>query len=511
MIFLEFALRSAVLIAAAAGALWLLRGQSAARRHALCLLTLVALLALPALLFWAPQWTSRWTPAPQLQAWPAPLRTVIQVTAEDAVVAPERTASVFTALWLAGALWMLARVARAQVAAHRLVRESVPFPGAARLSPSLSVPMAFGLLQPVIVLPAAARAWPAGQVASVLAHERMHLARGDNWWQLLAQLVAALYWPQPLVWWLVSRMHKECEQACDDGVLVAGTPPSEYAGYLVTIGRTLASRAVPAGGIAMTRTSQLQSRVAALLDPSTCRRPASLGFLGSAAVAMTLVLAAASFQTPLLAQAAFSGVVRDSSGGVVPKARIDLQALAAEGLHEVVYSSPAGEFSIPNVADGAYTLTVAAPGFAKLTLTGLKFENAKARPLDLVLNVGMIQERVQVSAASDTPAAAPAPTGPPKRIRVGGNVQAAKLVSKARPLYPPTAKADRVEGTVLLRAVIGLDGAVVSLEQVNRTVDARLAESAKEAVKQWRYSPTLLNGNPVEIVTEIEVNYTLMP
>ena len=58
-------------------------------------------------------------------------------------------------------------------------------------------------------------------------------------------------------------------------------------------------------------------------------------------------------------------------------------------------------------------------------------------------------------------------------------------------------------------AVVGRDGSVVSLEQINKLVDKRLVDAALEAVKQWRYSPTLLNGQPVEILTVVEVNFTL--
>ena len=102
-----------------------------------------------------------------------------------------------------------------------------------------------------------------------------------------------------------------------------------------------------------------------------------------------------------------------------------------------------------------------------------------------------------------------APPAPPSRIRVGGNVQAANLTRKVTPIYPATAKMDRVEGTVIMKAIIGKDGSVLSLEQINKMVDSRLAEAALDAVKQWLYRPTLLNGEPIEVITEIEVNFTL--
>lgn len=92
-------------------------------------------------------------------------------------------------------------------------------------------------------------------------------------------------------------------------------------------------------------------------------------------------------------------------------------------------------------------------------------------------------------------------------IRVGGNVQAANLISQVRPVYPPEAKAARIQGQVRLEAIIGPDGTVQSLQVVSG--DPALVKSALDAVKQWVYKPTLLNGNPVTVATTIDVNYTL--
>lgn len=95
----------------------------------------------------------------------------------------------------------------------------------------------------------------------------------------------------------------------------------------------------------------------------------------------------------------------------------------------------------------------------------------------------------------------------PDRIRVGGNAQQTKLISQTRPVYPPDAKAARIMGKVQLQAVIAKDGTVKSLEVISG--HPLLVPSALEAVKQWVYQTTLLNGNPVEVVTQIDVNYTL--
>ncbi len=113
---------------------------------------------------------------------------------------------------------------------------------------------------------------------------------------------------------------------------------------------------------------------------------------------------------------------------------------------------------------------------------------------------------------SATPVAAPPPPPPPKveapkRIRVGGQVQQAKLVSQPRPVYPPLAKQARIQGTVRLEAVISKTGTIDQLKVVSG--HPLLVQAALDAVKQWRYQPTFLNNEPVEVATTIDVNFTL--
>ena len=104
-------------------------------------------------------------------------------------------------------------------------------------------------------------------------------------------------------------------------------------------------------------------------------------------------------------------------------------------------------------------------------------------------------------------AAAPPPPPPPERIRVGGQVQSAKLVNQARPTYPPLARQARIQGTVRLEAVISKAGAIEELKVISG--HPLLIQAAQAAVLQWRYEPTLLNGVPVEVITTIDVNFTL--
>ena len=124
------------------------------------------------------------------------------------------------------------------------------------------------------------------------------------------------------------------------------------------------------------------------------------------------------------------------------------------------------------------------------------------------LDLGSIQETLTVQGETS---AAPRQlnTSGPQRIRVGGSVQAAKLLHQARPEYPQHLKDTGVTGTVVMNAVISREGDVLNIQVLSPEVDRDLIEAATNAVRQWKYQPTLLNGVPVELITLINVNFTL--
>ena len=93
------------------------------------------------------------------------------------------------------------------------------------------------------------------------------------------------------------------------------------------------------------------------------------------------------------------------------------------------------------------------------------------------------------------------------RVQIQGNIVQAKLVHSEMPVYPPYAKAEGIQGTVILHAIIAKDGSVQDLYLSEG--QCLLTQSAMEAVRKWRYSPTTLNGRPVEVDTTIHVVFTL--
>jgi len=107
---------------------------------------------------------------------------------------------------------------------------------------------------------------------------------------------------------------------------------------------------------------------------------------------------------------------------------------------------------------------------------------------------------------SSTPVAVPK-VATPTRVRVSQGVTQGLLIRKVQPTYPPLARQARIQGSVLLAAEISKDGSIENLHLISG--HPMLAPAAIEAVKQWKYKPYILNGEPVEVETQITVNFTL--
>jgi len=114
-------------------------------------------------------------------------------------------------------------------------------------------------------------------------------------------------------------------------------------------------------------------------------------------------------------------------------------------------------------------------------------------------------KQVQPAALPTTKDAATAPT--PSRVRVSSGVVQGLLIHQVAPVYPPDARRQHIEGTVLLQAIIDREGRISDLKLISGPKE--LADAAIGAVQQWRYKPYLFNGQPMEVDTQIQVNFTL--
>lgn len=248
-----------------------------------------------------------------------------------------------------------------------------------------------------------------------------------------------------------------------------------------------------------------------MLNPSIDRRRLShrAGIL-SAVAALCVLLPLAALSLPGQNQSGkLSGTIHDPSGTGVRNATVILTDRKSNTA-VMTASDAEGNFRFNALPAGEYEMKVVKRGFETYRSSELALEPGRDLSPNITLDIAAVMEEVEVVPDGTVkPLPESEQAGKPSRLRLGGEVQASKLVNKVMPVYPASAKTAGVQGTVILHAVIGLDGRPLSLRAMNNDIDPELARAAIEAVSQWRYRPTLLNGEPIEIDTTIMVNFSL--
>lgn len=221
----------------------------------------------------------------------------------------------------------------------------------------------------------------------------------------------------------------------------------------------------------------------------------------SALAVVALCQAATSVQTR---PGAIEGYVADAFGGVLPGVTIAVSSPALPAARTVT-SNSAGRFVLPELPAGDYTLSFSLSGFR--TTRGLVSVKPPATSaVTFLMEIGSLSELVTVQ--SPGPAA---PTQPQQSavgvtpVRVGGSIREPRKIRDVKPVYSLEAQAAGAEGEVRIEAVITRDGQV-SRERVVQGVPL-LNEAALAAVRQWRYTPTTLDGEPVEVAMSVTVRF----
>lgn len=396
-----------------------------------------------------------------------------------------------------------------------------------RYSEKLRTPITAGILRPEILLPAGCEAWPECRRRAILLHELAHVRRRDVGAQLFTHAVAALWWFQPLVWIMRRGIRRESELACDTEVMRMGIRPSAYADVLLETARDMGRGSYALGAATgMASPGDLERRLTAILSPSPIARSSRrvvaaavtlIGIAGAASAtnfrsnqnskgdsAMKRTVMAGLLASVGLSAATVSGTLTDITGGAIPSAKIVLYS-PDSGMKQEAVSDPNGKFTLDNAPSGDAILRIEKPGFSSV-FREFKLNADSNIQRDLTMQVGSIQEAMTVT-GQGTPRHEVTPLSP-DRLRIGGKVEESHIISKKMPVYPAAAKAAGIQGKVTLEAVISKEGVPQELRVLSSPSDD-LSESALEAVREWRYSPTLLNGNPVEVLTDIVISYTL--
>ncbi len=239
---------------------------------------------------------------------------------DDSSVLASNLRMTMLAIWALGALLLILVSARARIRVAMITRfGSTPAEGReqdfvadyasaiglsrppqVRVTHWTAIPVTWGIVRPVLLLPPAVEFWSAARMRVVVQHELAHIKRRDYAWQLVADLAIAFHWPNPMAWWARNGMHREQERACDDSVLQGGTTSAEYAEHLVEIARSSSPERATTTTHS-TRESALGIRVRDILDTSFSRRPLAR-FPAAAGVVVTLLVgfavAGATFAPP---------------------------------------------------------------------------------------------------------------------------------------------------------------------------------------------------------------------
>ncbi|HEY2416593.1 MAG TPA: M56 family metallopeptidase [Steroidobacteraceae bacterium] len=282
-IILIAALKGTVVLAVAWAAALLLRRSSADLRHRVWLAAMIAIALL-------------------LIPWPVPEPLRISASAALGTARAASAASPsfpwWFMLWATGAVLVLLRMVAGMIrlaaltrAADRSDQEGI------RVSASVQTPMTWGVLRPVILLPAYTQGWPEAQRDIVIRHERAHIERRDWMWMTFSQAMTAIFWFHPLMWLASARLRNEAELAADDATLAGGIDAPDYADRLVEVARQLRHNA-PQAAVAMVRKPMLAQRVSAILDAGRDRHGAGVGArLAILLAAAVLLLPLSAFQT----------------------------------------------------------------------------------------------------------------------------------------------------------------------------------------------------------------------
>ena len=562
---------SAILLLALAGALCL-RSRSAAARHWVLTVGVVAACAAPAIhvlpllpgLQAAPVGPLAWRAGPVFEALrPRPHAAPLAEPAGPGAALPaaergpsgrrsgssrpvvvaaidEAAGRLGAAIWLTGAvggvgvlLVGLARLRRLRATArrvtggpwHRLCSDLAGSCGCRRgvdllLGPVPGLVATWGWRRPVVMLPESASEWSAERMRVVLLHELAHARRGDWVVQLAAEALSCVWWFNPLAWVLRARLRHESEQAADDVVLAHGVAAATFATHLVELAREARKHGrtwLPAP--AMARPSQLERRVSTMLNPRTNRRPLTrpgrFWILGGLALASILV---ASLQ--LAAQTAgIAGTVVDQAGQVVQNPGLTLTDRAT-GEQLRVTGDDAGRFEFADLEPGVYSLMAARPGFARL-FRRFSLEAGERIEDELVLELGSVEETITVTDTGESPSEVREISDATRERYLqnrnqGGTIAPPIKLRDVAPVYPASVRGSGFEGKVVLEALIETDGTVEVLQilapvdpETMTTVHPDLARSAVEAVGGWRYEPTLLHGVPVD--TRMTISFTFRP
>ena len=475
-------------------------------------------------------------------------------------------------VWAGGVLACGVRLWRSYWKFRRLCRSAQPVAAGSALpvgySAEVRTPVLAGLVHPMILFPVDLDAWTTEeQRRAFLLHELAHFERRDHVVNAFQSLLGVMFFFHPAIRYAIRQLSLEREIACDERVLAAGADRDSYSLAILRVaehGIEHSSHQVAFGS----SRKILERRIDMILSSSRIAQRArhsmilikvalTLGVMTwvllpqhklDAALLEVAVTPPAGAQTqpeqfvtkavvaaprvvkppprpvavrvqPQSQPGSVSGTVTDATGARIPGVTVKLSG----GQTQVsTVTNDTGTYQFLQVAAGGYLIEASLPGFQAASINILlqagirEVRNFVLQVVPVSTQVSVSVQRPQNVTAAQSVASPPAARTP---LRIGGNIAQAALLFHPEPVYPNTAWAAGIEGSVALQAVIGKEGTVLALRVAALTLrggndsdgagSSALATAALDAVKQWRYKPTLLNGMPVEVETMITVEFKL--
>ena len=416
-------------------------------------------------------------------------------------------------------------------------------------------PVTWGVWRPVVLLPEQLRSHSAEIQRAVLAHELLHVRRLDWVWVIGEEVLRAVLWFHPGIWWLVARVRLAREEAVDELTVQATNQRRAYVEALLAF----ADAAPFAPSAAFGRRRHLFRRMTLISKEAfmSTRRIVVSGavlVVGVVAGSWYAVEAFPLMQAPGVIQPATqpqtlgeAGPLERSAKAITPEnpiprrtysllprnpggtdappiavtLRLTINALGRVGETRLFapFGAPPPDAFVKAAVDAVRQWVYEPPADAPISfnVTFVFAPGGEARLVAHGSPTGIEGGGAIAASPSGAPPPPPPPPPPPwvrdglteamAPVRIGGAIKPPTKTKDVRPVYPPIAQSSHLQGVVILEAVVGSDG------RVNRVAVLRsiplLDQAAMDAVKDWEFTPTLLNGTPVPVLMTVTVNFTL--
>lgn len=468
-------------------------------------------------------------------------------------------------LWIAVSLMRLRRLRRMghcapETELHTELQNIIGTRCEIRYVTRLHQPVTFGLWRPVILLPAGLAGRSEDIQRAVLSHELFHVKRRDWGWLLVEEAVCALLWFNPAVWWTVSSVQLAREVVVDELAVLATGRRRAYVEALMTFADETSLAPVAAFG----GRRQLFNRIVALskeVGMSSHRLVFTCGIMAAALAAGSWQAVTAfpltgsepqavlqnspgpleqranpitpenpvprrvNYETPVYpAEARAAGargnvtlmITLDELGRVAEARRVHLSMRSSNPPVTLTFSSSNIEddknFLINRSREQSDALRAIAAAFTDAAVRALqqwRYDPPAAGPISfpVTMTFSENQEGAGIEGAVASTAGSSGNFQVDGALRVGGNVRTPVKIRDVRPIYPPLAQAGQVSGMVIAEVRIGTDG-LVEDARILKSIPL-LDQAALDAITQWRFRPTLMNGRPVPVIMTVTVNFTL--